>query len=54
MVRDTSESFAIEDQIARITGITKVEASARKFLRAGLHHNKAYQHSDNNDSACYC
>jgi hypothetical protein len=31
MVRDISESFAIQDQIARITGITKVEASARKI-----------------------
>jgi DNA-binding Lrp family transcriptional regulator len=31
MVRDISESFAIQDQIARINGITKVEATARKI-----------------------
>jgi DNA-binding Lrp family transcriptional regulator len=31
LVRDTSESFAIQDQIARIKGITKVEASAIKI-----------------------
>ncbi|MGD0449991.1 MAG: AsnC family transcriptional regulator [Candidatus Bathyarchaeia archaeon] len=31
MIRDTSESFAIQDQIARISGITKVEVSARKI-----------------------
>ena len=31
IVRDLSESFAIQDQIAKIYGITKVEASARKI-----------------------
>ncbi len=31
MIRDISESFAIQDQIARICGITKVETSARKI-----------------------
>jgi DNA-binding Lrp family transcriptional regulator len=31
MIRDISESFAIQDQIARISGITKVEVSARKI-----------------------
>ena len=31
MIREISESFATQDQIARISGITKVEASARKI-----------------------
>jgi DNA-binding Lrp family transcriptional regulator len=31
MVRDISQSFAMQDQIARISGITKIEASARKI-----------------------
>ena len=31
MIRDISESFAIQDQIARISGVAKVEASARKI-----------------------
>jgi len=31
MIRDISESFAIQDQIARICGITKAETSARKI-----------------------
>jgi DNA-binding Lrp family transcriptional regulator len=31
MIRDISESFAIQDQIARISGITKVVANARKI-----------------------
>ena len=31
MIRDTSQSFAIQDQIARTCGITKIEASARKI-----------------------
>jgi DNA-binding Lrp family transcriptional regulator len=31
MIRDISQSFAIQDQIARISGITKIEASARKI-----------------------
>jgi DNA-binding Lrp family transcriptional regulator len=31
MIREISESFAIQDQIARISGITKIEASARKI-----------------------
>ncbi|HLN89402.1 MAG TPA: Lrp/AsnC family transcriptional regulator [Candidatus Binatia bacterium] len=31
MVRDISESFAIQDQIARTCGVTKMEASARKI-----------------------
>ena len=31
MIKDISESFAIQDQIARISGITKVEATARKI-----------------------
>jgi DNA-binding Lrp family transcriptional regulator len=31
MIRDTSESFAIQDQIARIFGITKIEANTRKI-----------------------
>ena len=31
MIRDISESFAIQDQIAKISGITKIEASARKI-----------------------
>lgn len=31
MIRDISESFAIQDQIARICGVTKMEVSARKI-----------------------
>jgi Lrp/AsnC family transcriptional regulator for asnA, asnC and gidA len=31
MIRDISESFAIQDQIARICGITKIDANARKI-----------------------
>jgi Lrp/AsnC family transcriptional regulator for asnA, asnC and gidA len=31
MVRDVAESFAIQDQIARIIGVTKIEVSARKI-----------------------
>jgi hypothetical protein len=31
MIRNVSESFAMQDQIARISGITKVEASMRKI-----------------------
>jgi DNA-binding Lrp family transcriptional regulator len=31
MIRDISESFDVQDQIARISGIAKVEASARKI-----------------------
>jgi Lrp/AsnC family transcriptional regulator for asnA, asnC and gidA len=31
MIRDLSESFAIQDQIAQIRGITKIEANARKI-----------------------
>jgi DNA-binding Lrp family transcriptional regulator len=31
MVRDISQSFAIQDQIARICGMTKIEASERKI-----------------------
>ncbi len=31
LTRDISESFAIQDEIARISGITKVEASVRKI-----------------------
>lgn len=31
MVRDISESFAIQDQIARTCGVTKMEVSARKI-----------------------
>ena len=31
MIRNISESFAIQDQIARISGVTKLEASARKI-----------------------
>jgi histidyl-tRNA synthetase len=31
MIRDISESFAIQDQIARISGITKIEVSSRKI-----------------------
>jgi DNA-binding Lrp family transcriptional regulator len=31
MIRDIPQSFAIQDQIARICGITKIEASARKI-----------------------
>jgi DNA-binding Lrp family transcriptional regulator len=31
MIRDISESFAIQDQIARIYGVTKIEANARKI-----------------------
>jgi DNA-binding Lrp family transcriptional regulator len=31
MVRDISQSFAMQDQIARICGVTKIEASARKI-----------------------
>ena len=31
MVRDISQSFTVQDQIARICGITKIEASARKI-----------------------
>ena len=31
MIRDISQSFAMQDQIARICGVTKIEASARKI-----------------------
>lgn len=31
MIRDISESFAIQDRIARICGVTKIEGSARKI-----------------------
>ena len=31
MIRDTAEAFAIQEQIARICGITKIEATARKI-----------------------
>jgi len=31
MVRDVAESFAIQDKISRINGITKIEVSARKI-----------------------
>ena len=31
MIRDISQSFAIQDQIARICGMTKIEASERKI-----------------------
>ena len=31
MIRDIAESFAIQDQIARISGVTKIEVSARKI-----------------------
>ena len=31
MIRDIAQAFAIQDQIARICGITKIEASARKI-----------------------
>ena len=31
MIRDISESFAIQDQIARICGVTKMEVSARRI-----------------------
>lgn len=31
MIRDTAQSFAIQDQIAKTCGITKIEASARKI-----------------------
>jgi DNA-binding Lrp family transcriptional regulator len=31
MIRDVPQSFALQDQIARICGITKIEASARKI-----------------------
>jgi len=31
MVRDTAQSFDMQDQIARISGITKIEAGARKI-----------------------
>lgn len=31
MVRDTAQSFDIQDQIAGISGITKIEAGARKI-----------------------
>ncbi len=31
MIRDIAHSFAIQDQISRICGITKIEASARKI-----------------------
>jgi len=31
MIRDISQSFAMQDQVARICGITKIEASARKI-----------------------
>jgi Lrp/AsnC family transcriptional regulator for asnA, asnC and gidA len=31
MIRDVSQSFAMQDQIARICGVTKIEASARKI-----------------------
>ena len=31
MIRDTAQAFAIQEQIARICGITKIEATARKI-----------------------
>lgn len=31
MIRDVAQSFAIQDQIAGILGITKIEATARKI-----------------------
>jgi DNA-binding Lrp family transcriptional regulator len=31
MIRDIPQSFAIQDQISRICGITKIETSARKI-----------------------
>jgi DNA-binding Lrp family transcriptional regulator len=31
MIRDIAESFAIQDQISRISGVTKIEVSARKI-----------------------
>ena len=31
MIRDIAESFAIQDQIAKISGVTKIEVSARKI-----------------------
>jgi len=31
MIRDVSQSFTLQDQVARICGITKIEASARKI-----------------------
>lgn len=31
MIRDTAQSFAIQDEISRICGITKIEPSARKI-----------------------
>lgn len=31
MIRDTEESFLIQDQIARVQGVTQIEASARKI-----------------------
>jgi uncharacterized linocin/CFP29 family protein len=31
MIRDIAQSFAIQDEIARICGITKIEVSARKI-----------------------
>ena len=31
MIKDISESFAMQDKIAGISGITKIEASARKI-----------------------
>ncbi len=31
MIRDTAQSFEIQDEISRINGITKIEAGARKI-----------------------
>jgi DNA-binding Lrp family transcriptional regulator len=31
MIRDVTQAFDVQDQIARICGITKIEASARKI-----------------------
>ena len=31
MIRDVAQSFAIQDQIARVCGVTKIEVSARKI-----------------------
>jgi len=31
MIRDTEESFLIQDQIARVQGVTQIEASSRKI-----------------------
>jgi len=31
MIRDVEQSFAIQDQIARVHGVTQIETSSRKI-----------------------